>query len=224
MAEITAPEKPTQGLVKTPAHQNVYQDIRERLLFGAFAPGDAVTIQGLQAQTGAGMTPVREALRRLTSEGAIEMLGNRRLCVPMLSRSDVEELFFMRKMLEPELARRATQHIVQSDIDQLRHLDTTLNATIEAGDIPGYMRSNYLFHRQLYARAQAPVIADTVDRLWLRFGPSLRAICARVGAGTLPDLHADLIEALETGNAFAAAQAIGDDVMQGMTLYLSNAS
>lgn len=224
MAEITAPEKPTLATAKTPVHQNVYQDIRERLLFGAFAPGDAVTIQGLQAQTGAGMTPVREALRRLTSEGAIQMLGNRRLCVPMLSRSEVEELFFMRKMLEPELARRAVQNIKQADIDHLRSLDAALDTTIEAGDVPGYMRYNYLFHRSLYEKSQAIIIADTVDRLWLRFGPSLRAICARVGAGTLPDLHADLLEALETGNAFAAAQAIGDDVMQGMTLYLSNAS
>lgn len=205
---------------KTPEHQNVYITIRERILFGDFAPGEALTIQGLQALTQAGMTPVREALRRLTSEGAVEMLGNRRMCVPVLRPSNVEELFFMRKMLEPELARRAAQNVTDQHIDELRRIDRSLDETIERNNVKGYLRHNYLFHKLLYDIADAPVIADTVDRLWLRFGPSLRKNCSRYGTSNLPDQHAELLEALVARDAFGAARAIGDDVMQGMNLYL----
>lgn len=223
MVEMSALEKPKSPAAKTPEHQTVYTAIRERILYGEFAPGAALTIQGLQALTGAGMTPVREALRRLTSEGAIEMLGNRRLCVPVLSRANIDELFFMRKMLEPELARRAAQNVTDADIGMLRKTDADLNTAIEQGDVHGYLRHNYTFHKRFYEKADAPIIEDTVDRLWLRFGPSLRANCGRAGTDNLPDQHADLLEALEARDVFGAARAIGDDVMQGMNLYLAGA-
>ncbi|HAY91180.1 MAG TPA: GntR family transcriptional regulator, partial [Rhodobacteraceae bacterium] len=54
-----------------PAHEMTYRALKELLLFGEIAPGQAVTIQGLVARLDVGMTPVREALRRLISEGAL---------------------------------------------------------------------------------------------------------------------------------------------------------
>lgn len=215
-------QKLAEDEVKRPAHLNVYQEIRNIILFGEVAPGDALTIQGLQERTGAGMTPVREALRRLSSEGAIQMLGNRRQCVPVLTQSDVEELFFMRKMLEPELALRATPHVTDALIAQMREIDGTLNRTIQRGDVQGYMQQNYLFHSTLYSVAQAPVIADTVDRLWLRFGPSQRETFGRVGTSNLPDRHVQIIEALEAQDARSVAQAMAEDVLQGRELHLGN--
>ncbi|MDH5797807.1 MAG: GntR family transcriptional regulator, partial [Paracoccaceae bacterium] len=66
------------------------------ILFGDLAPGQAVTIKGLCEDVGAGMTPVREAIRRLTAEGALDFLGNRRVCVPELTLSQLDELAFAR--------------------------------------------------------------------------------------------------------------------------------
>ena len=56
----------------------------------------------------------------------------------------------------------------------------------------------------------------TVDRLWLRFGPSLRVVCGRFGTKNLPDMHKDLLEALADRDAEAAAIAMVGDVEQGM--------
>ena len=75
-----------QRVEKIPAHQRVYQQLREMILFGDLAPGQPLTILGLIDRLGVGMTPVREALRRLTAEGALELLGNRRVVVPVLER------------------------------------------------------------------------------------------------------------------------------------------
>lgn len=205
---------------KRPAHLHVYEDLRNLILFGEVAPGQALTIQGLQEMTGAGMTPVREALRRLSSEGAIQMLGNRRQCVPVLKRSDVEELFFMRKMLEPELASRAVPHVTDAVIAQMRQIDADLNDTISRGDVHGYMQQNYLFHKTLFDCAEAPVISDTVDRLWLRFGPSQREIFGRVGTSNLPDRHLEILEAIGDRDSKATARAMAEDVMQGIALHL----
>lgn len=205
---------------KVPVHQHVYQRLREGLLFGDYAPGQALTIQGLVDRTGAGMTPVREALRRLTSEGAVEMLGNRRLMVPRLTRARAEEVLFLRSSLEPELCRRAAATLTAQDIGALRATDAELNRAIALGDVPGYLRHNYRFHAALFACAGAPVISGIVDRLWLCFGPSMRVVCGRFGTMNLPDKHAEILAALDRGDADAAARAMREDVEQGMKLIL----
>lgn len=201
---------------KMPAHQAVYEKLRLMILFGDLAPGQAVTIQGLTAQLDAGMTPVREALRRLTAEAALTHQGNRRVSVPVLTPDCVDELGFMRKSLEPELARRAAGRMTPERIDALTACDNDLNKAIARGDVGGYLTQNYRFHALLYEAAQAPILAATVDRLWLRFGPSLRVVCGRFGTSNLPDKHMDLLHALQTGDVDSAARATAEDVEQGM--------
>lgn len=219
---IPPPENAADRKGKIPAHQHVYERLRESLLFGDFAPGLGLTIHGLVGQTGAGVTPVREALRRLTSEGAVEMLGNRRLVVPRLTHACAEEILFLRTSLETELARRAARAIGAAEIEALEATDRALNDAIAHGDVPGYLLHNYRFHNTLYTAADAPVMAEIVDRLWLRFGPSMRVVCGRFGTLNLPDRHAEILSALGRRDADAAAGAMREDIAQGMRLILED--
>ena len=198
---------------KVPAHQQVYETLRAMILFGDLAPGQAVTIQGLTSDLGAGMTPVREALRRLIAEGALTHQGNRRVSVPVLTPAGIDELVFMRKTLEGDLTRRATSRLEAADLAAIRRCDNDLNRAIDLGDIGGYLTHNYRFHSLIYDRADAPIMAATVDRLWLRFGPSLRVVCGRFGTSNLPDKHRELLAAFEARDA---AAAMVEDVEQGM--------
>jgi DNA-binding GntR family transcriptional regulator len=201
---------------KSPAHQQVYETLRAMILFGDLTPGQPVTIQGLTQQLEAGMTPVREALRRLIAEGALTHQGNRRVSVPELTADGVEELVFMRKTLEPELTRRAGERMGEDLLEALRACDEVLNQAIARGDVGGYLMHNYRFHSLIYEAAEAPIMAATVDRLWLRFGPSLRVVCGRFGTSNLPDKHRDLLEALARRDLSAAVRAMQEDVEQGM--------
>ncbi len=206
----------TDDAGKTPAHQHVYERLRAMILFGDLAPGQPVTIQGLTTQLEAGMTPVREALRRLIAEGALIHQGNRRVSVPVLTLECADELGFMRKTLEPELTRRAARRMTAERLRLLTEADTDLNRAIDQGDVGGYLTHNYRFHTLIYAGAEAPIMTATVDRLWLRFGPSLRVICGRFGTSNLPDKHMELLAALRDADVEAAAEAMAEDVEQGM--------
>ena len=203
--------------VKTPIHQHVYERLRKMILFGDLAPGQGVTIQGLTAALDAGMTPVREAIRRLISEGALTHLGSRRVTVPELTHAGLEELGFMRETLEPELTKRAANRMTDGRFNALHNCDNALNLAIDRGDVGGYLMQNYSFHRMIYDLAEAPIMAATVDRLWLRFGPSLRAVCGRYGTSNLPDKHAELLAAFAAGDAALAGEVMAGDVAQGMT-------
>jgi len=199
-----------------PAHELIYRKLRALVLFGDLAPGQAVTIQGLSERLGAGMTPVREAIRRLIAEGALEFQGNRRVSVPLLTADHVDELITARQWLDPCLTIRATGRATAGDLAQLTAIDHALDRAIAQGDLRAYLEMNYSFHSALYGLASAPILADMADGLWLRFGPSLRVVCGRIGTRNLPDKHKDLLAAMAAGEAEAAAQAIREDVTQGM--------
>lgn len=199
-----------------PAHQVIYASLRDLVLFGELAPGEAVTIAGLSERMGAGVTPVREAIRRLTAEGALAFLGNRRVIVPELSQANISEIIYARQCLDPELARRAATLATARDIADLEAIDTALDGAIARGDQRQYLEQNYRFHDRFYDLADSPVLADMARGLWLRFGPSLRVICGRVGTQNLPDMHKSMLAAMRIGDAEAAAAAIREDVGQGM--------
>ncbi len=207
---------PAETAPRPPAHEQVYQKLRAQILFGEMAPGQAVTIQGLAEALGVGMTPVREAIRKLISDGALVFQGNRRVSVPQLSLSDVEQLVYLRITMESELVHRAAKRISVAAISDLDRIDQLLDQSISAGDVVGYLAHNYQFHERLYEQADAPILTDLVNRVWLRFGPSLRVVCGRFGTQNLRDHHKELLAALHEGDPKAAATAVVKDVEQGM--------
>ncbi|WP_299349273.1 GntR family transcriptional regulator [uncultured Shimia sp.] len=201
---------------RIPIHQQVYLQLRDLILFGELAPGQAVTIQGLIASLEAGMTPVREAIRRLTSEGALEFQGNRRVIVPTPDVASIEEMIYARQALEPELALRAARRATKEDLNALKTIDDRLDQAISRGDVGLYLRENYAFHAKMYEMSGAPILTDIANGLWLRYGPSLRVVCGRMGTENLVDHHKEALEALAAGDPERVATAIQEDVVQGM--------
>ena len=201
---------------KIPTHEITYARLRDMILFGLLEPGAPVTIQGLINDLGAGMTPVREALRRLAAEGALLPQGNRRVTVPRVNLALLDQIAFARLTIEPHLAELAAAHLTPALIARLEALDAQVDAAIRAGDITAYLQSNHAFHFALYEASNAPVLVDMARSLWLRFGPSLRIVVARGGALALPDQHGLALSAMRAGDGAGLARALRDDILQGV--------
>ena len=201
---------------KIPTHEITYARLRDMILFGLLEPGAPVTIQGLINDLGAGMTPVREALRRLAAEGALLPQGNRRVTVPRVNLALLDQIAFARLTIEPHLAELAAAHLTPALIARLEALDAQVDAAIRAGDITAYLQSNHAFHFALYEASNAPVLVDMARSLWLRFGPSLRIVVARGGALALPDQHGLALSAMREGDGVGLARALRDDILQGV--------
>jgi DNA-binding GntR family transcriptional regulator len=201
---------------KIPSHEVTYARLRDMILFGHLAPGAPVTIQGLISDLGAGMTPVREAIRRLTAEGALLPQGNRRVAVPQMSADMLEQVAFARLAIEPDLAARAATRLTPAQIDRLEAIDAKVNRAIDAGNLPDYLAANHAFHFALYEASGAPVLLDLARSLWLRAGPSLRAVIDRFGRETAPDLHREALKAMRDRDPIALSAAIERDIQQGV--------
>lgn len=203
---------------KVPEHQTVYLRLRERVLLGKYAPGEPLTIHGISEELDVGVTPVREAIRRLTAENALETLGNRRVVVPSLSVEQLEDIYFIRFQIEPELASRAAKIISKQSIKSLWLIDKEIDDAIERGNVDCYLARNNAFHEAIYQAANAPVLERMVKSLWVQFGPSLRVVCGRYGTSSLPDMHSDLMDALRSRDHEWASRAMREDLQQGLDL------
>lgn len=201
---------------KIPTHELTYARLRDMVLFGDLAPGQPVTIQGLIRDLDAGMTPVREAIRRLTAEGALVLQDNRRVTVPRITPDVLDQLAHARLSIEPKLAELACARLTPDRIATLAEIDATIEPAILAGDVHTYLQQNHAFHFALYAAAQAVVLEDIASSLWLRFGPSLRVVCARYLGSGLPDRHAEALAAMRAGDAPALRQAFESDIADGI--------
>ena len=203
-------------IAKRPEHQAVYRQIRDMIMFGILVPGQAVTIQGLVDLIGGGMTPVREAIRRLTAEGALEIGENRRVTVPEMTLTTLDEIAFARLAIEPRLTELAARRMSDACLDALVEFDEEIDAAIASGNVERYLEYNYRFHFRLYDQADAPVLRRMSQSLWLQSGPALRIVCGRYGTANLPDKHDEALTALREGAPARAALAIGDDIRQGL--------
>ncbi|MEO8244468.1 MAG: GntR family transcriptional regulator [bacterium] len=201
---------------KIPTHEVTYSRLRDMILYGELQPGQPVTIQGLIDELGVGMTPAREAIRRLAAEGALLPQGNRRVTVPRLTPGLLDQIAFARLTIEPKLAELATAHVKPALVAKLQDLDRPIYDAIRAHDVTAYLTHNHAFHFALYEASDAPVLLDMARSLWLRFGPSLRVVVARDGALALPDRHVEAIAALKRGDAAAVAVAMRHDIAQGI--------
>lgn len=199
-------------------HQQVYEALCDSILAGQFVPGVSVTLRGIASQLGVSPMPVREAIRRLVAEHALQVLSNRRVCVTEMTQTRLQELYHARLSLEPELALRAWPNIRKSDIKSLKHIDDELNLSLRSGDIDAYVRCNRQFHFGIYERADSPVLCPLVRSLWLQFAPFTRIVFGRIGTEIIQDFHADALRALQADNKQAFRNAIESDIREGMDL------
>ena len=200
------------------AHDRIYRALRARIMHGEMQPGEALTLRGIGREFGVSMTPVREALRRLTAEGALSLSASGRVSTPELTNERIEELASIRALLEPELSSRALPRAHPALIDRLSDINGTVGQAIARQDAPGYIRANLDFHRTLYLRAQAPAMLALTETVWLQLGPTMRALYGRLKRADPPQHHKRILAALKAGDEPGLRLAVRADVTQGLRL------
>ncbi|ESQ91910.1 GntR family transcriptional regulator [Asticcacaulis sp. AC460] len=203
-------------------HDQVYDALADALIKGQIPPLNPVSLRTLAANLGVSPMPVREAVRRLIAEKALELqASNKRLRVPDLTEKRVLQLMKAREWVEPELAALATPRMTKDAIRRLRDDDAKLMKALSSGDVGGYMQANQDFHFCIYAQADADLFYDLARTLWLQVGPFMRVVFGRLGTVQLPkDHHQDMIAAFESGDPEAVRVSMQADVREGMEMML----
>ncbi|TDL81892.1 GntR family transcriptional regulator [Palleronia sediminis] len=204
-----------------PAHDRVFRALRARIMHGELSPGEALTLRGIARDHGVSMTPAREAVRRLTAEGALSLSASGRVATPELSADRIEELAALRALLEVELASRALPRAHGVLIERMQAINGQVAEAVAKRDAVRYIRLNLEFHRLLYLRAQAPAMLAMAETVWLQLGPTMRKLYGRLNRTTPPTGHRLILAALMAGDEPGLRLAVRADVTTGLRLILA---
>lgn len=113
--------------------QDAYTTIRERIISGVYAMGDRLGEVELATALGVSRTPIREALRRLSADGLVELSANRGAKVSLWTADDLDQIYELRSMLEGRAASRAAVRITEDEIHELESLCDQMEAAVASG-------------------------------------------------------------------------------------------
>ena len=150
------------------AVDKAYRTVRDGIIAGRYPGGARITEQEVAATSGVSRTPVREALRRLQSEGLVDFTPNFGAVVTVWTEADSDEVFELRAMLEAYGTRRAARHATDEQLAGLRRLaEAQFRESTERR--PGYLdrigEINSRFHHALQEAASSPRLKRALSSL-----------------------------------------------------------
>lgn len=175
--------------------------IREQIMTGELTAGEQLRQRDVAVRFGVSQTPVREAMRRLESEGLVIGDTHRGFTVVEPETGRVEENFQIRAALESLGASLAADKIDAAGIDRLSALNAVMSDLAE--DDPTYVELNREFHFSLYEYARSPLLMSLMRLLWasLHGGPNVLRTHAESARQ-----HERILSALRAHDGAAAAQ------------------
>jgi DNA-binding GntR family transcriptional regulator len=135
----------------------VAERLREMIIRGEIPEGAQLRQDVIATQFHVSRIPVREALRQLDAEGLISIVPNRGAVVPELSPDDIEELFAIRALLEPEVLKSSIPHLTQADFAKAESVLKKFSGELRREEhIAEWGVLNWEFHSILYSGANRP--------------------------------------------------------------------
>jgi DNA-binding GntR family transcriptional regulator len=198
-------------------NDQVYRDLRDLIMAGRLAPGQSITIRTLAEAVGVSPMPVRGALHRLLTEGALELRANRSFVLPVLSVEDFDEITRIRLSVEGLATELATPRLEPHDLRRLREINREMFGGPQKPTVD-YLGPNQQFHFLIYRAAGMARLTRIIESLWLQIGPLLNIATAAPDVASGRRLHEAIVKALAAGRAADAATAIRADISYAATV------
>jgi DNA-binding GntR family transcriptional regulator len=186
-------------------------ELRRSILSGVLPPGQSYSLRELASMLEVSFIPVREALRNLESEGLVVFSRGRSATIAPIDFDDLHAIYRLRRLLEPDLARRSCTLISDHDLDRLEGEAAGFGDPARTMD--AIYDAHHDFHLALFAPAATAWDIRLLTTLW-RAGERY----IRIGFGRLdPDpnehhrrqhAHESLLAVYRRRDPEAAARAV----------------
>lgn len=162
MADLLVPEGLTD--VK-PIREIIYDHLRQAILDGRITPGERLVERDIAAQFNASRTPVREAVRKLESEGYVEYLARKGVVVRGFNIEQIEEIYSIRKELECLAVRNAITRISSEQIVELKKIVDELEREWEERSPRSTSQGLHDFDNVVFNAAAMPLLTSFLHTL-----------------------------------------------------------
>jgi DNA-binding GntR family transcriptional regulator len=152
---------PTQA---TTAAESIRQQLADDILHAVYPPGARLDEKTLAERFGLSRTPVREALRQLTSAGLVDMRPHRGAIVSLPSKQTLAEMFEVMAEMESACARLAAQRVTPAERSHLEFIHRRGAEAVRTNDRANYKQINFEFHDAIYRGAHNDfLLASTIS-------------------------------------------------------------
>ena len=145
--------------------------LEEDIVCGAIPPGTRLDEQGLAARFGMSRTPVREALRQMSTNGLVIWKPRQGAVVAELTLQQIVSMFEVMAALEGLCGRLASRRMTASERQQLKRLHLEMGEYVAKGDNEGYHSMNIPFHQIIDTGSHNSFLANQAMTLHKRLAP-----------------------------------------------------
>ena len=146
----------------------VYQELRHRIITKQLKPGQRLPEVNIAVQMGVSRTPVREALRRLASEGLVLIIPNSGARLASPTRREMEDTYAVREQLECISVAIAATRISERNLRRLEDAILEEEKAFEEKNLELYLEVNENFHRIIAEASGNRVLAEFVENILAR--------------------------------------------------------
>ncbi|MGW3623609.1 GntR family transcriptional regulator [Streptomyces sp. NPDC000880] len=200
--------------------EKVFEAIRDAIVSKTLEPGSRISEARLAAQLQVSKTPVREVLLRLRQSGLVEPIG-RSLRVVKPSAGAIRDAYELRAGLERTAIGYAASRASTAERDDIVVAAEASLASARVGDSMGFQRHDMDFHMAIARAGQNLLLTRAVnDALVLTSALRRRDVPASGDSVVCAQEHLQVAEAVRTGDARGAAEALFEHIHHVMTLVL----
>jgi DNA-binding GntR family transcriptional regulator len=180
----------------------VYQELRRRILEGVFRPSESLTTVTLAAELRVSRNTIRKALLKLENENLVLIEQNKRARVRWFTMEEVMQYLEVRELLEGFVTRQSVPFLGKAELEEMRSILSEMKKCYKARDLVQYSQYNWQFHDAVYRvcpnRPAVEMIMIIKNQL-KRYNIKTILIQGR-GEDSL-DEHIKILSALERRNA-----------------------
>ena len=146
-----------------PLRDQVYVLVRKAIVTGKLAPGAPINEIDIAARLGISRTPVREAVKKVSDEGLVEVFAQNGTFVADISRKQVEEAYIIRIALELESIKRAASTITTEQVQDLEDIINAQEIAVKRARFDEAIARDDDFHRYIAEVNNLTMLWKVVD-------------------------------------------------------------
>lgn len=202
--------------------EHVHDQLRKAIIAGRLRPEQRLNERQLAASLGVSTTPLKEALRRLESEGLVRIEARRGVFVTFTSQQ-AEEMALARAALESMIARLAARRATASQKAGLRETVALMTQATDSGDVEALIDLNERFHGAIHAASGCTYLQRLLDgQRMYDHAQRVALLGDATERGQALDEHRSIMEALLQADPDRAERAMRDHVVRSGQRHVAN--
>jgi len=155
-------------------NQKTYRILKRAIIRGDLTPNSKLILTEIAKSLGISITPIREAINKLASEGLVTIIPNKGMIVKEINIDDFQEILQVRAFLDGLIAKLATEKITDKEIDNMMGMMHEMEQRVKEDDRLTYNDLDIKFHDFLLTIAGNKALKEIYNNHLIEHGCRFR--------------------------------------------------